>query len=114
MNGNQLCPECGETHIKSLGYNYDLGRVFYECSNCEVQEDSGFFEDTTYSVATFDSEDDSNAKVIEGGLPWAEALELAQSTLASGKYYGVEIIDDDPDNMEPIVWIEVFEGSEES
>ena len=59
-----------------------------------------------FDVAVFDSEDDSNADVIEGSLPWDKASKLAQKLFASGKYYGVEIIDCDPDNMEPIVWIE--------
>jgi hypothetical protein len=61
---------------------------------------------TVFDVAVFDSEDDSNADVIEGSLPWDKASKLAQKLFASGKYYGVEIIDCDPDNMEPIVWIE--------
>ena len=59
-----------------------------------------------FDVAVFDSEDDSNAEVIEGSLPWDKASKLAQKLYDSGKYYGVEIIDCDPDNMEPIVWIE--------
>jgi hypothetical protein len=60
-----------------------------------------------FDVAVFDSEDDSNAKVIEGLLPWDKASKLAQKLYDSGKYYGVEIIDCDTDNMEPIVWIEI-------
>ena len=59
-----------------------------------------------FDVAVFDSEDDSNAEVIEGSLPWDKASKLAKKLFDSGKYYGVEIIDCDPDNMEPIVWIE--------
>ena len=117
MNKDQMCPECGETHIKSLGYNYDLGKVFYECSNCEVEGDSAYFENEvgeSFSVAVFESEDDSNVQVIEGGLPWDRALALANELLDSGKHYGVEIIDDDPDNMESIVWIETFDDSPES
>jgi len=133
MEMNQICPECGETHIKSLGYNYDLGRVFYECSNCEGQGDEDHFaddeegfgftiekgitltrgesiqrepgENERFSVAVFESEDDSNAEVIEGGLQWEDALDLASEIHKAGNHYGVEIIDDDPDNMEPIVWI---------
>ena len=114
MESNQICPECGETHIRSLGYNYDLGKVFYECSNCEVEGDSAYFEneiEESFSVAVFESEDDSNAQVIEGGLPWDRALALANELLNSGKHYGVEILDDDPNNMESIVWIETFGDS---
>ena len=114
MESNQICPECGETHIRSLGYNYDLGKVFYECSNCEVEGDSSYFENEigeSFSVAVFESEDDSNAQVIEGGLPWDRALALANELLNSGKHYGVEILDDDPNNMESIVWIETLEDS---
>ena len=117
MESNQICPECGETHIRSLGYNYDLGRVFYECSNREVEGDSAYFEneiEESFSVAVFESEDDSNAQVIEGGLPWDRALALANELLNSGKHYGVEILDDDPNNMESIVWIETSDDSVES
>ena len=117
MNKDQMCSECGETHIKSLGYNYDLGKVFYECSNCEAEGDSSLFENEvgeSFSVAVFESEDDSNVQVIEGGLPWDRALALANELLDSGKHYGVEILDDDPNNMESIVWIETFDDSPES
>ena len=116
---NQICPECGETHIKSLGYNYDLGRIFYECSNCETQGDEDHFaddeegENERFSVAVFESEDDSNAEVIEGGLLWEDALDLAAEIHQSGNHYGVEIIDDDPNNMEPIVWIKTSGDSTE-
>jgi hypothetical protein len=34
-----------------------------------------------------------------------DALDLASEIHKAGNHYGVEIIDDDPDNMEPIVWI---------
>jgi hypothetical protein len=57
-----------------------------------------------FDVAVFDSVD-SNSEVIEGSLHWDKASKLAQKLYDSGKYYGVEIIDCDPDNMEPIVWI---------
>ena len=111
MNKDQMCPECGETHIKSLGYNYDLGKVFYECSNCEAEGDSSLFENEvgeSFSVAVFESKDDSNVQVIEGGLPWDRALALANELLDSGKHYGVEIIDDDPNNTDPITWIKTI------
>lgn len=58
-----------------------------------------------FEVVVFDSEDDSRAETMASDLSWPEALELAELTFASGKCYGVEIIDLDPDNMEPIVWI---------
>ena len=139
---NQICPECGETHIRSLGYDYDLGRIFYECSNCETQGDEDHFadkgeeglsftiekgvtltrgesipweqgENERFSVAVFESEDDSNAEIIEGGLPWEDALDLASEIHKAGNHYGVEIIDDDPNNTEPIVWLRLIESSPE-
>jgi len=60
--------------------------------------------DKSFSVATFQS-DDSTEEVVEGGLSYDHALSLAKKLWGSGKHYGVEIIDDDPDNMESIVWI---------
>ncbi len=39
-----ICPECGSADIKSLGYNYDLAKVFYECRDCEAQGDSEYFD----------------------------------------------------------------------
>jgi len=58
-----------------------------------------------YEVATFDSLGDSNATVVEGGLSYETAEKMAKELWTSGKYYGVEIIDSNPDNMEPIVWV---------
>jgi tRNA(Ile2) C34 agmatinyltransferase TiaS len=39
-----ICPECGSPDLRSLGYNYDLAKVFYECSDCEAQGDSEYFD----------------------------------------------------------------------
>jgi hypothetical protein len=64
-------------------------------------------------VAVFESEDDSNAEIIEGGLPWEDALDLASEIHKAGNHYGVEIIDDDPNNTEPIVWLRLIESSPE-
>lgn len=58
-----------------------------------------------FDVVTFDQFDDSYTVCVEGELPWDRALALAEELFATGKYYGVEIIDCDPDNMECIVWI---------
>jgi hypothetical protein len=57
----------------------------------------------SFSVATFES--DEIEEVVEGGLSYDDALLLAKKLWDSGKYYGVEVIDDDPNNMESIVWI---------
>jgi hypothetical protein len=70
-------------------------------------------ENERFSVAVFESEDDTNAEVIEGGLPWDDALDLAFEIHQSGLHYGVEIIDEDPANMEPIVWLRLIESSPE-
>jgi hypothetical protein len=58
-----------------------------------------------FEVAVFDSFDDSGAIVMEGGLSYDNALEKATNLFETGEHYGVEIIDQDPNNMEPIVWI---------
>lgn len=101
-----ICPACGSPAIKSLGYNYDLAKVFYECGDCEAQGDSEHFESSElFDVAVFDSVDDSKVDIINGSLSWDESFDLANTLFNSDKYYGVEIIDCDPDNMEPIVWI---------
>lgn len=60
----------------------------------------------SFEVATFDSEDDSKIDVVEGGLTYKAAEEMAKKLWESGEYFGVEVIDQDPNNMEPIVWIE--------
>ncbi len=58
-----------------------------------------------FEVATFDDMNDSNTQVVEGGLSFAKAKKLAKKMWASGEYFGVEVLDSDPDNMESIVWI---------
>jgi hypothetical protein len=65
----------------------------------------GRVDNEKFEVATFDSFDDSNAAVVEGGLSFEKAEKMANELWSSGKYYGVEIISSDPDNLEPIVWI---------
>jgi hypothetical protein len=62
-------------------------------------------ENEQFEVAVFDSFDDSVAIVIEGGLSYDDALEKATNIFETGEHYGVEIIDQDANNMEPIVWI---------
>lgn len=56
----------------------------------------------TYLVATFKSIDDES-EAIKGGLSYEEAKILFDELLK--KNYGVEIIDEDPDNTEPIILI---------
>ena len=43
-NLEPICPECGSADLTSLGYNYDLAKVFYECRDCVAQGDSEYFE----------------------------------------------------------------------
>jgi len=62
-------------------------------------------ENEKFEIAVFDSFDDSVAITIEGDLSYEDALEKATNLFETGDHYGVEIIDQDPDNMEPIVWI---------
>lgn len=58
----------------------------------------------TFTVATFDSIDDSKIDVVEGNLQYDEAKLLADKIWSENKHFGVEIIDNDPNNMEPIVF----------
>lgn len=60
--------------------------------------------DVTFTVATFDSIDDSKIDVVEGNLQYDEAKALADKIWSTNKYFGVEIIDNDQNNMEPIVF----------
>ena len=39
-----VCPDCGGNNIISLGYDYDLARVFYECEDCGAQGSSERFD----------------------------------------------------------------------
>lgn len=39
-----ICPNCGSADLQSLGYNYDLAKVFYECGDCEAEGDADYFE----------------------------------------------------------------------
>ena len=39
-----ICPNCGSADLRSLGYNYDLAKVFYECGDCEAEGDADYFE----------------------------------------------------------------------
>jgi hypothetical protein len=63
-----------------------------------------FLKKDEWEVATFDS-DTSGAIVYEGGLSWEDAVEKAEEMWNSGKYYGVEVVSCDPDELDPIQWI---------
>lgn len=39
-----ICPNCGSADLRSLGYNYDLAKVFYECVDCKAEGDADYFE----------------------------------------------------------------------
>jgi hypothetical protein len=67
----------------------------------------------SFSVATFES-DEMDAEVVEGGLSWEKAKKMAEKLWKSNEYYGVEIIDDDPNNMESIVWIKSKYGKDKT
>ena len=61
-------------------------------------------ENTLFQVATFNA-DESKEEVLQGGLSFNEAKVIALKLWESNKFHGVEILDEDIDNMEPIVWI---------
>ncbi len=57
-----------------------------------------------YEVATFKS-DTSPAEVLEGGLSYASALTMAKALWATGNEYGVMVVSQDPEALDPIQWI---------
>lgn len=57
-----------------------------------------------FEVATFDS-DTATAEVLEGGLSFDEAVIKANKIWEEGKEYGVMVVSQDSDNIEPIQWI---------
>ena len=59
-------------------------------------------DNKTYLVATIESSDCESIPV-EGGLSFEAAEKMANELVK--EHYGVEIIDEDPDNMEPIVLV---------
>jgi antirestriction protein len=73
-------------------------------SSAELFMNGGGVGENEFEVATFSSEE-SVAEVVEGGLTYKEALKLATKLWQSGKEYGVEIINSNPNVMKPIVWI---------
>lgn len=64
----------------------------------EITKDFGF------ELGTFDS-DAKPVDVIEGGLHFKIAVNRAKALWESGKHYGVAVIDQDPNSIEPIQWI---------
>jgi len=85
----------------ALGYYVaqDILNDVFQPEFYEIKEEYGF------EVITFDDENDSNEQVVEGDLLWKDALIMAEKIHSEGKFYGVEIVDTDPDNMESIVWV---------
>lgn len=61
----------------------------------------------TYLVCTFDSID-SESFPVEGNLTYEEAEKLSNKLL--NDYYGVEIVDENSDNMEPIILVKTNEN----
>lgn len=57
--------------------------------------------DKTYSVGTF-TYPGAELEMVDGTLTFGEALKLAEKLLEN--HFGVEVVDNGPDNMEPIVW----------
>ena len=60
-----------------------------------------------YSVATFENLGGESI-VFESGLTFEQAETLAETLLKNS--FGVEIIDDDVDSMEPIVLVKTNKG----
>jgi hypothetical protein len=65
-----------------------------------------------FEVCTFDS-DDATAECHEGGLTFEKALEMANELWndGNGEYYGVEVISQDANVIDPIKWIRCKAGN---
>ena len=57
--------------------------------------------DKTYSVGTF-THPGAELEMVDGTLTFEEAVKLGEVLLQN--HFGVEVVDNDPNNMEPIVW----------
>ena len=57
-----------------------------------------------FEIATFSS-DTSPSEVLEGGLSFSTAVSKAKKLWKSGKEYGVMVVSQSPDSLEPIQWI---------
>ena len=57
-----------------------------------------------FEIATFESDTDT-AIVLEGGLSFKDAVSKAEALWQTGEHYGVEVVSQDPNSIEPIQWI---------
>ncbi len=65
-----------------------------------------------YEVCTFDSEE-AVAEVYEGGLSYQRALVAAMQLFDDGKFFGVQVISNLPeDELDPICWIKTKQVDE--
>ena len=73
----------------------------------EEEDDEDEEEEVLYEVCTFDSTD-KPAICVEGDLTYQRALDLAKELFDTGKYFGVEVISLDPEELLPICWVKTI------
>lgn len=56
-----------------------------------------------FELGIFD-EPGGELTVIDGTLTWESAISQAETMFKTGKYFGIEIISADSNDMEPIKW----------
>lgn len=97
--------------ILNMGYTYKDTHIrnsdAYEEPCHDWREERGLIEESEdlFDVVTFSSFDDSKVDVLRGALPFERAVTLAGILWDTGEFFGVQVIDRNPDNMEPIVWV---------
>ncbi len=57
-----------------------------------------------FEIATFDS-DTATAEVLEGDLSFKNAVKKAKKLWKENKYFGVEVVSQDSNSLDPIQWI---------
>jgi len=78
----------------------------------EEEEDEDEEDEDQYEVCTFDSEE-AVAEVYEGGLSYQRALVAAMQLFDDGKFFGVQVISNLPeDELDPICWIKTKQVDE--
>ena len=69
--------------------------------------------DDQYEVCTFDGEE-AASEVYEGGLSYQRALVAAMQLFDSGKFFGVQVVSNLPeDELDPICWIKTKQVEDE-
>lgn len=98
--------------ILNMGYTYIDTRIMnvdrHEEPCHDWREMRGLIEEPEelFDVVTFSSFDDSKVDLVRSTLPFERAVTLAGILWDTGEFFGVQVIDRNIDNMEPIVWVQ--------